>query len=852
MVLWMCVSAGMSLPCQATQAASLPVDTDGQCKLWVDAMLKQLSQDEQLSQLVVAVVPVQADRSVKKSVRDLVKKHKIGGFCFKGGTAEDHAILINQALKDTKVPLLFLPAGKRLADGLPTAPAFPAENALRCISDPALLQAYEAEVQREYRALGMADSCLLPDKATQAKLLDAVTVTGTPLTELANLREALNTGKLSAAELEDRCRRVLTYKYLVGLRTPQPMLKVSGISHRVNPDEAKALAAHLRQATVTVAGNYFGILPLAKVDGGVAVLSIGEAGKDSSFIKALQKYTDVTHLQLATDAGNAACAETGNRLQPFRRIIIDITETGGYAFIGQEVAEFLNTLEVKAPVVYVVFAPQRSLLLLDPAIAKANALVLAHSSDADLQQYVADVLFAKAPAHGRLAENVGRAFPAGTGCDIVQGMQPGKLIPEDYGFKSYLLSRVDNVAQNGVVQGAYPGCRILILKDGKAIYDKGFGTHSDTDTAAVRSTDLFDLADLTKPMATTLAVMKLYETGKLGLDDKASAYVPALRGSDKRDITVRELLLQESGLAPHLRFHIDAIEARSVHGPYAQSWVDEWHKTQISEHSYFCSDFKFKNGLASPQQTGKHTLQVADGLWLNQSFKSTMLQSIAKSDLSGKRFVESDPGYIVLQQVVEAAAGMPLDLYAAKEFYDPMGLQRTLFRPLQKFGKKEIMPTACNDYLRKQDLCGYVYNEAAACLGGVGGNAGLFSTAEEVGKVFQMLLNGGEWDGKRFLSQETCQMFTGQTSAISRHSLGFDRPDTTSAVGSPCPASTPAAVFGYQGDTGTCVWADPKDNLVFVFLSNSLCPHAWNTKLTDMRITKEIQELIYQSLGNGE
>ena len=373
--------------------------------------------------------------------------------------------------------------------------------------------------------------------------------------------------------------------------------------------------------------------------------------------------------------------------------------------------------------VYVMFAPQYPLLALEPAVARSSALVLAHSADPGLQKYVADVLFAKASANGRLAMGVGQTFSAGTGCDIRPGMKPGRLIPEDYGMKSYILRKVDDWAQKGVDEAAYPGCRVLVMKNGQVVYDEGFGTHSTLDTTAVRSTDLFDLADLTKPMATVLAVMKLYDEGRLKLDDKASAYLPVLRRTDKQDITVRDLLLNEAGLAPHIRFYMDAIDPRSVHGPYAQSGVDEWHKTRISEHSYFCSDFAFKKGLVSSQKTTNHTLHMAEDMWMNKSFKNTILQQIARSDLEGRRYIYSQVGFILLQQVVEKLSGLPMDLYVAKEFYAPMGLLRTMFLPLSKYPKEEIMPTATNDFLRRQDLCGYVYDEAAACLGGVSGKA---------------------------------------------------------------------------------------------------------------------------------
>ena len=387
-----------------------------------------------------------------------------------------------------------------------------------------------------------------------------------------------------------------------------------------------------------------------------------------------------------------------------------------------------------------------------------------------------------------------------------------------------------------------------LLKDGQTVYDKCFGIHSDKDTTAVRPTDLFDLASLTKTTATLLAVMKLYDGGKLKLTDKVSQYLPFLRSTNKKNITIKDLLFHESGLPPYIRFYLEVIDPNSVHGPYAQSWVDEWHRTRVSEHSYYCSDFKFKKGLVSEKESSVYNLHVADKMWLNKSFKNTILQKIARCEMDSKRYVYSDLGFILLQQVVESIVKLPMDLYLAKEFYAPMGLQRTMYLPLQKYSKEEIMPTAANDFLRRQDLCGYVHDEAAACMGGISGNAGLFSTASEVAKIYQMILNGGEWNGKRYLSEATCRLFTTETSAISRRGLGFDKPNLKDLKNSPCAASATAAVYGHTGFTGTCAWVDPEHGTVYVFLSNRLCPNVWNTKLGEMNIRTDIQEAIYKSL----
>ena len=660
--------------------------------------------------------------------------------------------------------------------------------------------------------------------------------------------EAIKNGELTEEEINERCRKVLECKYQLGLRSKPEKLQVSGVGFRIRSEEARNLAASLRNKSVTVLNNYFNMLPLSTdaKGRGIAVLSMGEKTVDSTFVAAMQGHGAIDCFRLPWDASEAAKKEMQQKLNAYGRVVVSIA---GVNYVSDADVDFLKNLELQAPLAYVFFTPYRLLPILTPALAKANAVVLAHSAENDLQQHVAGVLFGEEAANGRLSMSIGNLFPKGTGCDMVPGTKPVTAMPDDYGMKSYVLQGIDGIVHKGLEAGAYPGCRVLIWKDGNAVYDKSYGSHSVKDSTAVRTTDLFDVGALTKTTATLLAVMKLYDEGKLKLDDKASSYLSILRGTNKRNITIRQLLMHESGLPPYIRFYMEAIDPNSVHGPYAQSWKDEWHQTQVSEHSYYCSNFKFKRGLMTAQQDKTHTLHVAEGMWLNNSFKNTILRTIARSSLETNRSVDSDLDFILLQQIVEHITQLPLDLYVAKEFYAPMGLQRTLFRPLEKFQKSEIMPTASNDFLRRQDLCGFVHDEAAAFLGGVAGHAGLFSTASEIAAVYQMLLDGGTWNGKRFLSEETCRLFTTEKSLVSRRGLGFDKPDVSIVKRSPCAPSAPEAVYGHSSFTGCCVWTDPGSRTVYVFLSNRLCPDVWNTKLGDMDIMTDIQELIFQSLN---
>lgn len=891
-VVWMLLWS-MPLHVEAQEGwVIVPKPVDEQARLWVDSVMDGLSLQEQVGQLLMVALPTRTDKAVRKQLRTWVKKSKIGGLVFAEGSAEEQVLLTNLAQKDARLPLLVaVNGGKTLDTGRTGLPHFPDSSALMCVPDVRLVEDYGREIGRELRTLGAhlqqaavpasleayayglaqegvlsvpSDMCLLPDSLLPSAALrpgvvdyleagsDVVCLDFNAQQAVASLMAAVKSGRLTKESVAEKCRKVLACKYRAGLHRQPDKLRVSGMSFRIGTDEARQLATVLRNEAVTVLNNYFDVIPLAPApDGrGIAVLSLGDRDADAAFVKAMQQHDGaMACLRLPWGAGEDEKEAVRQQLRGYGRVVVSLA---GVNYVGESDVDFLSELNLPAPMVYVCFTSGRLLPLLFPALSRANAVVLAHSAEPDLQRRVAQVLFAEAEAGGRLSTAVGRRFPKGAGCDITVGMKPAAVLPDDYGMKSYVLQGIDDIAHKGLKAGAYPGCRILVWKDGHSVYDKGFGTHSYADTTAVRPTDLFDLASLTKMTATLLAVMKLYDEGRLKLDDRVSTYLPFLRGTDKRRITIRELLLHESGLPPYIRFYLSAIDPRSVHGPYAQSWEDEWHRTRVSEHSYYSSDFKFRKGLMSDRPTGTHTLHVADGMWLDKSFKQTILREIARCKLGEQRYVYSDLGFILLQQVVEEIAQLPLDLYVAKEFYAPMGLQRTCFCPLKKFPKEDIMPTASNDFLRRQDLCGYVHDETAALLGGVAGHAGLFSTAGEVAAICQMLLDGGVWKGKRFLSEETCRLFTTEKSLLSRRGLGFDKPDVSIVKRSPCAPSAPEAVYGHTGFTGTCAWVDPGSRTVYVFLSNRVCPDVWNTKLTDMDIRTDIQELIFKSLRTEE
>ncbi|WP_291529983.1 glycoside hydrolase family 3 N-terminal domain-containing protein [Bacteroides sp. UBA939] len=676
--------------------------------------------------------------------------------------------------------------------------------------------------------------------------------------------DAVKSGELTEEEINAKCKKVLTYKYALGL-SKKPFVRLSGLDARLNTAHTRDLIRRLNQAAITVLENKNNMFPLNADMKEIAVLNVGNAKEMQPFLKELSAHmkpagTKPAVFQLRGGLSKAAYKQLNDSLSQYKRILVSVTEDRLAPY-----QSFFTGFNPGVPVGYLLFIPAKQVLQIRQGVSAADAVVLAHSSSEDVQKQVAKILYAGAIADGRLSASIGELFATGDGITITPQTQ-SHFIPEEHGMNSRMLARIDEIAEEGIREGAYPGCQIVVLKDGKEMYNKAFGSHTLMGVAArplplarnapgvtlpVSPTDVYDLASLTKVTATLLAVMKLCDKGQLNLTDRASDYLSWLQGTDKKDITVRQLLLHESGLPSTIFFYLDAIDKESYEGTLFKAKRDTAHPVQIGDRTWANPNFRFTKGLTSKVRTAEHTLQVCDSLWLKSSFKQKYLQKIVDTPLRDQRYRYSCVGFILLQQLVEKLTGMSMDAFLEKEFYAPMGLERTGYSPASgrfSIPKAEIIPSSIDPFLRKTVIQGFVHDEAAAFQGGVSGNAGLFSNATEVARICQMLLNGGELDGKRYLSKETCRVFTTTVSKISRRGLGFDKPDRRNLAKSPCAASAPASVYGHTGFTGTCAWVDPQNGLVYVFLCNRIFPDVWNTELMKKNIRTRIQEEIYKAL----
>ena len=331
------------------------------------------------------------------------------------------------------------------------------------------------------------------------------------------------------------------------------------------------------------------------------------------------------------------------------------------------------------------------------------------------------------------------------------------------------------------------------------------------------------MASVTKICATTLAIMKLYDERKLKLTDTLAQYIPWVIGTNKANLTVKNILLHQARLKSYIPFYKEVIDAEG--------------KPLLS--------------IFAKQKNTNYTLPVADSMYMLTAWRDTMYKRIVDSKLEeANKYIYSDNDYIFLGLIVEAISGKPLDVYVADNFYNPMGLNNTGYLPLLKFDKTKIVPTETEKQFRQQTLKGYVHDPGAAMFGGVAGHAGLYSTTTDLAVLLQMLLNGGTMYGKRYLQPQTINLFTSYQSTISRRGYGFDKPEKDNATRKePYPSSLVSLqAFGHTGYTGTCVWADPQEQLIFIFLSNRVNPIGGdNTKLLKMNIRGLMQDAIYKA-----
>ncbi|RCW38700.1 serine hydrolase [Marinilabilia salmonicolor] len=422
-------------------------------------------------------------------------------------------------------------------------------------------------------------------------------------------------------------------------------------------------------------------------------------------------------------------------------------------------------------------------------------------------------------------------------------------IPEEVAMSRDSLFRVDSVMAEAIKMEATPGAQVLIARDGVVVWNKNYGHHTYEKKQKVVSDHLYDVASVTKITATIPALMSMYERGMWQLEDTLGMYFPEADTTEKSGITMKELLLHESGLTSYIPFYQQTIDRERLKGGLfgrRYSWL---YNIKLDDYIYLNRTVHYRKDIFQKKRDDLFSIPVARNFFMNRQYLDSMKLQVLESPMRRRhRYLYSDLGFFFLGQMVDRLSGKTMDLFMDSAFYKPLGMTRTAFLPAGRFPDKEIVPTEQDKAFRKQLIHGWVHDPGAAMMGGVAGHAGLFSNALDMARMMQMYLNKGTYGGMRYLEESTIELFTGCHNEENRRGLGFDKPEPDTAKVSPASEFASLSSFGHSGFTGTLVWADPESGLVYVFLSNRIYPHQYNKTLIKENIRTRIQDAAYKAI----
>ena len=390
----------------------------------------------------------------------------------------------------------------------------------------------------------------------------------------------------------------------------------------------------------------------------------------------------------------------------------------------------------------------------------------------------------------------------------------------------------------------------MVAKDGVVIYDRNFGHLDYSGKDIVNSETVYDLASVTKVAATVPALMKLYDEKKIRLQDTFGKYIPEAAKTNKAGITIREALFHETGIVSFIPYYTSAIDIDSYTGSLFGRQSSTYHAKYAG--AWGRTDYRFMPTLISDKPSDTYSHPVAKGLFASDKMHDVLLNDVINTKLNAKRYRYSCLNFMLLKEAIDNITKTDLNSYLQDNLYKKLGSTSTTFQPLKYMSESVIAPTENDPFFRKQQIRGYVHDEGAALFGGISGNAGLFSNANDLAKIFQMWLNGGEYGGERFLSAETVNLFTKTKSGRSRRGLGFDKPEPGNTKLSPTSPLTPPSVYGHTGFTGTSFWVDPDNNMIYIFLSNRIFPSRTPNRMSSLKIRERIQDELYKAIGISE
>ncbi len=605
--------------------------------------------------------------------------------------------------------------------------------------------------------------------------------------------EAVRRGDIPEARIDASVRRILNVKARLGLHR-QRLVDADRLPERLGTSGAVEVADQAAQKAMTLLRNRDQIVPIAPefqqktvhviMASRQPIVKLGEA-----FLNKLRPVFPDLQVDYLNDTVSEECfSGILDRARSADLLILPL-----FAFVQayREGTEFSpevwgmldRLLSLPSPAIAIAFGSPYLL----PRLENADAYLCTYGPTNILQEAAANALLGRAPITGRIPVSLPGFFRRGDGLQVhpEQALQPLTTetaaprvrigLPQEAGFRRNGFAGIDSMMHQAVRDSVFPGAVLLVARNGVIAHFKAYGKmgYGKWDRP-VPLNAIYDLASLTKVIATTTAAMLMAQSGQLDLDAAVQGYLPEFVGENKDRVTVRHLLTHSSGLPPFKRYFLENLQPGEI--------IDRILKEPLE------------------YEPGTQT-----------------------------RY--SDLGMILLGKIIEKLSGQPLDRFCHDRIFEPLGMTETFFNPPAPL--LDRIPPTENDPWRGRMVHGVVHDENAYALGGVSGHAGLFSSARDLAIFAQMMLNGGRYDDVRLLDRKIIEEFTRRQDIVpgSTRALGWDTPGPRSSAG----RLMSRKAFGHTGFTGTSIWIDPDRKLFVILLSNRVHPTRKNRKLYRFR-----------------
>jgi len=642
------------------------------------------------------------------------------------------------------------------------------------------------------------------------------------------IQEAVTKGEITQAEIDTRCKKVLATKQWCGLNTRRK-LATKGLYDALNDRSANWMCRKVAEASMTLLNNKNSLVPFMNLEThNIASVSVGSV-KTCMFQERMATYAPVSAFTIAYDAKKDSLDSLVALLADNDIVVVAIQKVsqrpannyGGMSDIPDKLIDTLLKLNKK--VVAVMFGSPYALNEIK-RVEECDVVLQAYEDQSYIEDIAVQALFGGISIQGNLPVTL-NGWKGQTGITTAAPTRFKYTMPEEIGFDLKAMARIDSIVNKGIADKCYPGCQVFAAKDGKVFLNKSYGSFTYDKKHTVTNSDLYDIASVTKIMASTPCLMEMVDQGMLNLNDTLGKHLPMVLGTNKQGIVIRDMMTHTAGLPAWIPFYERTIDANGV-----------WDKKVYSK-----------------ERSDSFPFYVAPGMWIQAHYHDTIYKRINECKVNNDhKYLYSDLGYYYVKEIVEDKHKMLESDYVMKEFYRPLGLPTMGYQPRLRFASSRCAPTENDTKWRHQQLQGDVHDQGAAMLGGIGGHAGVFSNANDVGVMMQLYLNGGTYGGRRYFQSETVNEFIGYQFKDCRRGVCFDKPDPDPKKGDAACDSISCASFGHQGFTGTQAWADPETGLVFVFLSNRVYPDTEPNKLAKEGIRGKVMEELVMGLKNAE